>query len=164
MICAGIRMSVSELDNAVCDFGELGGRLLVVFDGYCGFCNWFVRWLLKRDRLDRLRFVASDSPKVAELLAQHGIAATEGGFAPNTIVVVRDPRGSKEQIFVSSEAVIALLCVLPRPWPAAGIVLAWTPRPVRDLGYRLIARWRYRIWGRLQSCPLPAPEERKRFV
>jgi predicted DCC family thiol-disulfide oxidoreductase YuxK len=157
MICVGIRMSVSELD-------KLGDRLLVIFDGYCGFCNRSVRWLLKRDRLDRLRFVASDSQKVAGLLARHGFAATEGGFAPNTIVVVRDPRGSKEQIFVSSEAVIALFRVLPRPWPIIGALLGWIPRPVRDLGYGLIARWRYHIWGRLESCPVPKPEERKRFV
>jgi predicted DCC family thiol-disulfide oxidoreductase YuxK len=53
-------------------FEELGGRLLVIFDGQCGFCNRSVRWFLRRDRRDRLRFVASDSPKVAELLARHG--------------------------------------------------------------------------------------------
>ena len=43
---------------------EIGGRLLVVFDGRCGFCNRAVRWFLRRDRRDRLRFVASESAEV----------------------------------------------------------------------------------------------------
>jgi len=42
--------------------------------------------------------------------------------------------------------------------------LEWIPRPVRDPVYRLVARWRYRIWGRLESCPMPAAVERRRFV
>jgi predicted DCC family thiol-disulfide oxidoreductase YuxK len=57
-----------------------------------------------------------------------------------------------------------MLRELPRPWPPVVAVLRWIPRPVRDLGYRLIARWRYRIWGRLKSCPLPTAEERTRFL
>lgn len=140
---------------------ELGGRLLVVYDGHCGLCNRAVRWFLRHDRLDRLRFVASESAKVAELFARPGIAAES---APSTILVVRDARSPAECVLVRSEAVLALLRELPRPWPAVAAMLGWIPRPVRDLGYRLIARWRYRIWGRLASCPLPTAEERARFL
>jgi predicted DCC family thiol-disulfide oxidoreductase YuxK len=60
--------------------------------------------------------------------------------------------------------VVALLLELPRPWPAVAILLRTVPRPLRDLGYRLIARWRYRIWERLESCPVPTPDERARFL
>ncbi|MGA3136346.1 MAG: DCC1-like thiol-disulfide oxidoreductase family protein [Terracidiphilus sp.] len=63
-----------------------------------------------------------------------------------------------------SDAVLALLGELPRPWPAVGVALGWIPRPLRDLGYRVIARWRYRIWGRLEICPVPTDEERVRFL
>jgi predicted DCC family thiol-disulfide oxidoreductase YuxK len=63
-----------------------------------------------------------------------------------------------------SDAVVALLQELPWPWRTVGKALELIPRPVRDLGYRLIARWRYRIWGRLESCPLPTAEERARFL
>lgn len=144
----------------------IGDRVLVVFDGYCGLCNRSVRWFLRRDRRDRLRFVAFESPLVAGLLARHGISASGPGLGPgpSSILVVRDPGGAKEQLLDRSTGVLAMMAELPRPWPAVGAALGWIPRPLRDLGYRLIARWRYRIWGRYESCPLPTPEERGRFL
>jgi predicted DCC family thiol-disulfide oxidoreductase YuxK len=150
-------MSVSELD-------KIGCRLLVIFDGYCGFCNRSVRWLLRRDRHDRLRFAPSQSPHVAELLIRHGFAPEGLAAGLNTILAVRDPGGPAEQVLLRSDAVIQMLGELPRPWPLIGVALGWVPRAVRDLVYRLIAPWRYRIWGGLGSCPLPTPEERSRFL
>lgn len=140
------------------------GPLLVIFDGHCGLCNWAVRWLLRRDCLDRLRFVPSDSTKVAGLLARHGLAALDPATGPGSILVLRDPDGPEERVLVRSDAVVALLAELPQPWPATGTILKLVPRPLRDLGYRLIARWRYRIWGRLENCPLPTAEEREKFL
>jgi predicted DCC family thiol-disulfide oxidoreductase YuxK len=142
----------------------IGDRLLVVYDGHCGFCNGTVRWFLRRDRWDRLRFVPSESPLVSGLLARHGMAATDLESGPNTIVVVRDLGGANERVFTRSDAAGAMLRELPQPWRVAGILFGWIPRPVRDLGYRLVARWRYRIWGRLESCPIPAAAERARFL
>ena len=141
---------------------DIGDRLLVIFDGHCGLCNRSVRWLLRRDQADRLRFAASESPKVAGLLRRHGIPARAPG--PSTLLAVRDAGGPAECVLLRSDAVLALLAELPRPWPALAAALAWIPRPLRDLGYRLIARCRYRIWGRLESCPLPSAEERERFL
>jgi predicted DCC family thiol-disulfide oxidoreductase YuxK len=150
-------MSVSELDG-------IGDRLLVVFDGHCGFCNRTVRWFLRRDRKDRLRFVASDSPKVSALLALYGMGAPDSESGPNTVVVVRDPGGAKERVFTRSDAAMEMLRELPQPWRVSGVVLGWIPRRVRDFGYRLVARWRYPIWGRLESCPLPTAQERAHFL
>jgi len=145
---------------------ELGGRLLVIFDGHCGLCNRAVHWFLVRDRRDRLRFVASESPKVAALLARHGMGTpgSESNAPLNTILVVLDPASPAERVLVRSEAALALLAELPGPWPAIAVALGWIPRPVRDLGYRLIARWRYRIWGRFDVCPVPTAAERERFL
>jgi len=128
---------------------EIGGRLLVVFDGRCGFCNRTVRWLLRRDRRDRLRFVASEQAHVAGLLKRHGLDVASDADGPGSIVVVRDAGGVVECVLVRSDAVVAL---------------KWIPRPVRDMVYGLVARWRYRIWGRLESCPAPTAEERERFL
>jgi len=151
-------MSVSE-------FTELDGRLLVIFDGRCGLCNRSVRWFLRRDRGDRMRFVASESPLVAGLLERNGILETEAvASAPSSIVVAREAGGTEEKVLMRSDAVVAMLEELPRPWPGIARLLGWIPRLVRDFGYRLIARWRYRIWGRLESCPLPTAEERQRFL
>ena len=143
---------------------EIGERLLVIFDGHCGLCNRSVRWFLARDRRDRLRFAPYESPKVAGVLERHGIGAQELVLDPSTIIVVSDFGRAAERMLVRSDGVLALLRELPRPWPAVAAGLGWVPRAARDLGYRLIARWRYRIRGRLESCPLPTLEERGRFL
>jgi predicted DCC family thiol-disulfide oxidoreductase YuxK len=153
----------------VSDFENIGDRLLVIFDGHCGFCNRSVRWFLTRDRNDRLRFVASESPKVAPILARREITQTDRGLAsttlaPSTILVIRNPERPGEQVLVRSNAAIAMLGELPRPWPNIAAVMRCIPRPLRDLGYRLIARFRYRIWGRLETCPIPTAQERMRFL
>jgi predicted DCC family thiol-disulfide oxidoreductase YuxK len=146
------------------NLNELGGRLLVIFDGSCGLCNRAVRWLMRRDSHDRLRFAPSDSPRVAEVLVRHGLGAQDAQFGPDSIMVVSSVGGAAEQVLFRSAAVLALLAELPCAWPALASALRWIPRPARDLAYRLVARWRYRIWGRLEQCPLPAPEDRARFL
>ncbi|MGA3069486.1 MAG: DCC1-like thiol-disulfide oxidoreductase family protein [Terracidiphilus sp.] len=142
---------------------ELGDRLLVVFDGHCGFCNGSVRWLLRRDLRDRLRFAASSSPAVAPLLARHAELLEPGGV-PGTVLVFRYPLEAGEQALTRFAATLALLRELPRPWPTVAAVLRWIPSFLSDPLYRLVARWRYRIWGRLKSCPIPAAEDRARFL
>jgi predicted DCC family thiol-disulfide oxidoreductase YuxK len=139
-------------------------HLLVIFDGHCGLCNRSVRWLLRHDRLDRLRFVPSDSPLIAALLARHRITRARWAPNPETILVAIDPCTPSEQLLSRSTAVLAILRHLHRPWPAISAALGWIPRPLRDLAYRLVARWRYRVWGRLETCPIPAPDERKSFL
>ena len=146
------------------NIAELGGRLLVIFDGQCGLCNRAVRWLVRRDSQDRLRFVASESEKVAGILARHGFSLPEEKFSPDTILVVREFGHPSELVLVRSEAVLALLAELPRPWPTVEIVLGWIPRPVLDLSYRLVTRWRYRIGGRLETCTVPTAENGQHFL
>jgi predicted DCC family thiol-disulfide oxidoreductase YuxK len=141
---------------------NIGGRLLVVFDGHCGLCNGSVRWLLRRDGWDRLRFVAMESALVGGVLERHSLSGLDS--ATGTMLVVRDPGGAAEKVLVRSDAVVALLRELPRPWSGVGAAMKWIPRPLRDLGYRLVARWRYRIRGRMDICPVPTVEERKRFL
>jgi predicted DCC family thiol-disulfide oxidoreductase YuxK len=157
VLCAGIEMSVSGVD-------AIGDRLLVIFDGHCGFCNASVLWFLRRDRHDRLRFVPSESAKVSSLLARHGWAATDLASGSSTILVVRGFGGENERVFTRSAAGRELLGELPQPWQAVGVVFGWVPRQLRDFGYRLVARWRYRIWGRLETCPVPTAAERERFL
>lgn len=139
-------------------------KLLVVYDGRCGFCNGAVRWLLKRDRHDRLRFVAFESPSITELLEQHGIAGAQVRSNPDTMLVVRDAGGPQERVWTRSDAWAIVLQSLPGTWPAVGRMFGWIPRWLRDLGYRFVARARYLLAGRLESCPLPSPAERARFL
>ena len=154
---AFISISVSE-------FKDIGGRLLVIFDGRCGLCNRSVAWFLTRDRNDRMRFVSSDAPAAGSLLGRHGLAsfAAQGNSA--TILVVVSPGTPAERMLVRSAAVLELLARLPAPWPVLATVLGWIPYRLRDLGYRLVARFRYRLFGRLDECPIPTASAENRFL
>jgi predicted DCC family thiol-disulfide oxidoreductase YuxK len=148
---------VSELEN-------LGERMLFIFDGRCGLCNRSVRWFLARDRLDRLRFVPSESPAVAGLLARHGLDAATATGNSGSILVAQFVGTPSERLLSRSNAVLALLSQLPSPWPTVAGALRLIPRPLRDLAYRFVARWRYRVWGRLETCSIPTAGERSRFL
>ena len=143
---------------------ELKGRLLVVFDGECGFCNRSIRWLLRRDRRDRLCFAPSSDPAVRELLASHGVSLQSLESSPDTILVLRNAGTHVEELLVRSNAVLACLRALPQPWPFFAALARLIPRPVREAAYRFIANHRYRIWGRYDSCPIPTVEERRHFL
>jgi predicted DCC family thiol-disulfide oxidoreductase YuxK len=146
------------------EFLELKDKLLVLYDGECGFCNRSIRWLLRRDRNDRLRFAPSNSPSVQDLLARHGFQSSGEEQGPDTILVFRNLGTPVEELLVRSNAFLACLRVLPQPWPAFAVSLRVFPRPLREMGYRFISRHRYRIWGRYASCPIPTAEERLHFL
>jgi predicted DCC family thiol-disulfide oxidoreductase YuxK len=142
--------------------GETDGRLLVVFDSHCGLCHRAVRWLLRRDSSRRLRFTPYSSKAATALLETHGIRRMDDG--PGSVLIVQDFGLASERVLERSAAVMAALRVLPQPWPAVAALAALVPQPLRDAAYRLIARWRYRVWGRVESCQLPAPGEGSRFL
>jgi predicted DCC family thiol-disulfide oxidoreductase YuxK len=149
-------------------YPQLENRLLVLYDGECGFCNRSIRFLLRQDRKDRLRFAPSTSPAVQELLAAHGVPSGFQNFGPgngpDTILVLRNTGKPIEELLVRSNAILACLRVLPQPWPTFAAILRLIPRPIRESTYRFIARERYRIWGRYPTCPIPTPEERQHFL
>jgi predicted DCC family thiol-disulfide oxidoreductase YuxK len=138
------------------------GPLLVVFDGRCGLCNHVVRWLLRRDRAGRLRFVAAESEAGSEWLVRSGSARQ--GLTPESIVVMAGADSTDERFFTHTDAVLAVLRVLPGVWPWFARGARLVPRPLRDVAYRMVARYRYRIWGKLERCPLPTAAEKERFL
>lgn len=145
-------------------FPELGSRLLVIYDGRCGLCNRSIRWFLHHDTRDRMHFIPSESPRVSALLARAGFASPDLPDGPTTILVVRNPGQPSEQVLTRSIAVLALLAELPAPWPSLAALFRIVPRPLCDLVYRFIARIRYRVWGHFETCPIPTPAERARFL
>jgi predicted DCC family thiol-disulfide oxidoreductase YuxK len=86
------------------------------------------------------------------------------GRGPDTILVLRRVDTPLEEMLVRSNAVLACLRVLPQPWPSVAGLARLIPRPIREMIYRLVARWRYRIWGRYATCPIPTPKERSHFL
>jgi predicted DCC family thiol-disulfide oxidoreductase YuxK len=69
-----------------------------------------------------------------------------------------------EQLYQRSDAGVKSLQLLGAPWPLASRVLALIPHYLRDWGYGIVARFRYRIFGRYDTCPIPSPEQRGRLL
>ena len=132
---------------------------LVLYDGVCGLCDRFVQFLLSRDHLDRLRFAALQGPIGTEVLAR--FERTSNPLA--TVIVVVDHGAPSERILDRSDAALFAIGSLGGPYRVAP-ALRVVPRFLRDAIYALIARWRYRIFGRFDSCPIPSPGTRAKFL
>jgi predicted DCC family thiol-disulfide oxidoreductase YuxK len=127
---------------------------LVLFDGVCGLCNRFVDFVLARDRGARLRFAPLQSEHGRALLAAAGLDPD----ALDSVVLVRGGRAYRE-----SAAALRVLAELGLPWSLCAAALA-IPAPLRDAVYRFVARNRYAWFGLRETCRLPTPEERTRFL
>jgi predicted DCC family thiol-disulfide oxidoreductase YuxK len=124
-----------------------------LYDGVCVLCSGGVRYALKHERGQAMRFVAIQSREGRELAQAHGI----------------DPDDPESFLFIESgvalpksDGVLALVRHLGGP---ARLLLAgqFLPRALRDWFYDRIARNRYRLFGRKTSCAMPAPAQRHRF-
>lgn len=133
-----------------------GSRLdgLMVFDGLCNFCSVHVRILLRIDRNAAIRFTSIQSPYGRHISVRYGIDPDD----PATFVFfdAGHPR-------IASDAVVAVLSRLPRPWRWLQVLRA-IPRPWRDRGYQWIAHNRYRLFGKSDTCEVPSAEVRARFI
>jgi len=127
---------------------------LWVFDGVCHFCSGSVRTILALDRLGVMRFTPVQSPYGRMLTRDAGLDPD----APTSFLFFDHGRALQ-----ASDAVIALLRRLPAPWRWLA-VLRLVPKGRRDAAYGWLARNRYRLLGKRESCMVPAPAVRARFV
>lgn len=132
---------------------------LVFYDGVCGLCNRFVRFLLARDQQGVLRFARLQGPLAARELGSRG-------HDPNdldTVFVIAGWNTDRPAVLSRSRAVLHALGQLGPGWRALSALAGLIPRPVADAVYDVIARRRYRVFGRYETCSLPPPEWRARF-
>ncbi|MBI4420048.1 MAG: DUF393 domain-containing protein [Gemmatimonadetes bacterium] len=133
--------------------------MVLLYDGVCGFCNATVRFILARDRAGSMRFAPLRGEFAREILGRHSELS-----GVDSLVLAERPAGSQgERVTVRSDAILAIADYLGWPWRAA-CILRLCPRVLRDWGYDLVARFRYRLFGRYQVCPVPSPEVRARFL
>jgi len=127
---------------------------LILFDGVCNLCNASVAWVIEHDRRGAFQFASLQSAA-----GRAAIAAANGpATLPDSMVLI-----DGDGVHTQSEAVIRIANRLGFPWKLArlGYLL---PRPVRDWAYNTIARNRYPWFGRRESCLVPTPELRARFL
>lgn len=120
---------------------------LILFDGMCVFCSRWVRFVIDRDRAMRFCLTTVQEPAGAALAERFGIDPA----MPETNAVILGGRA-----YFKSDAAIAVLSALPGwGWTRA---LRWVPRVLRDGVYDVVARNRYRWFGRSENCLVPTPE------
>jgi predicted DCC family thiol-disulfide oxidoreductase YuxK len=130
---------------------------LVLYDGVCGLCDRTVQWLLSHDPDGKLHFAPLQGETAAALRGRLPQIPSE----VETIVFV-EREGEGERVYLRSRAAFHIVRHLPGPVRFLAL-LRVLPRVVTDLGYRMVARVRYRIWGQLEQCRVPLPGERARF-
>jgi predicted DCC family thiol-disulfide oxidoreductase YuxK len=130
---------------------------VILYDGVCGLCNRLVRFVLKRDTHAHFRFASLQSVHAARILQLHDLDPQD----LDTVYVVQE---SGERPADRSDAVISILRELGGFWAAIAVAMRIFPKSLRDWGYGVVARRRYRIFGKYQSCPLPEERYRDRFL
>ena len=170
---------------------DLGAHPILLYDGVCGLCNRMVQFVLRRDPGGVFRFASLQSSLAGRVLARHG---ADAGDLDTVYVVVHAEQADEELLARSDAVIFVLrhlgeaslrlagpfsfaqgrLAKAPVPtqagatatafWRVAGALLRIVPRAVRDWGYGVVARYRYRVFGRYDVCPLPSEDTRWRFL
>lgn len=138
---------------------------VVLFDGICNFCDRSVNFLIARDREGYFTFAPLQSEAGKRLTEAYGLTIADAlngthrdAEAIDSVILVENGR-----IFTHSAAALRIAKRLGFPWNVASIFLILPPI-LRDAGYKLFARNRYRFFGKKDACMLPSPEVRSRFL
>lgn len=140
---------VAALDNR----NEEAVESILFFDGVCGLCSKAVDFVLVRDYQQAIKFAPLQGDTARSLLTPGDVQNL------NTMIL-----WVKGRSYRKSAAAVRVLWRLSLGWKILGTLLWLIPLPLRNLGYTLVARNRYRFFGKKETCRLPTPAERLRFL
>ncbi len=126
---------------------------VILFDGVCNFCNASINFVIDRDAARRFRFASLQSDFGQRLLAENNRQLTDF----DTVLLLRDGK-----LYEKSDAALEIARYL-KGWSWLYLFRV-VPRFIRDFFYDIIAKNRYRLFGKSESCRIPTPEEKKLFV
>lgn len=127
---------------------------VIFFDGVCNLCNHSVQFIIKRDHKDYFRFAALQSDIAKQKLSDFDLKAEN----LKTIILLEDGK-----VYLRSTAALRIAKHLSGSWPILfGFIII--PAFIRDFVYQLIASNRYRIWGKTESCMVPSPDLKAKFL
>ncbi len=129
---------------------KLKNKSIIVFDGVCNLCNGAVNFIIQHDRDAVFIFVPLQSACGQRLSEKHGIKT-------DSIQLIKN-----NKVYAESDAVLEILKDLSGIWPVCRF-FKWIPKKIRDGLYRVIAKNRYKIFGKKDVCMVPDPEILKRF-
>jgi predicted DCC family thiol-disulfide oxidoreductase YuxK len=135
------------------------GTHLVLYDGLCGLCNRMLQFLLEHDQRAVFSFAPIQSPAGTATVAKSGHDPAD----LTTFYVVADFRTPRARVLTKGDAALFVAGELGWPWKAAYAARV-LPRSVLNLIYDVVARNRYRVFGRYDQCLLPSEAARARFI
>ncbi len=127
---------------------------IILFDGVCNFCNRTVNIIIEHDQDAQFQFAASQSTAGIDILQKFNLNQTS-----TASVILID----NEKIYTKTDAVIQIAKQLSG-WPRLLMGLKVMPKFLRDFGYDLIAKNRYRLFGKRTNCRMPEASEQNRFL
>ena len=127
---------------------------ILLFDGHCNLCNAWVKFVMNRDPLGKVRFASLQSRVGKTLLDERQIDQNYN----DSLVLIEE-----EEVSVSSTAALRTLSYLST-WESQLKFLLVLPRPLRNLIYRFVAKYRYKWFGRREQCMVPTEELSQRFL
>ncbi|MDQ3490131.1 MAG: thiol-disulfide oxidoreductase DCC family protein [Acidobacteriota bacterium] len=127
---------------------------IVLFDGVCNFCNSSVNFVIQHDRKGYFKFAPLQSTVGWELLNKYKVETSKA----DSVVVIDDGR-----VYLRSDGALHVAGKLDKPWSWLSFLII-VPRPIRDFIYRLLAKYRYRLFGKKDVCMIPTPELKQRFL
>ena len=128
---------------------------ILFFDGYCNLCNQTVDWLLRRDKNAKIKFASLQGEAAKKNLPPPVSASAD----PDTVIYLKD-----DQIYERSTAILKCLVDIGGPMALLAKILFFIPTSLRDFSYRLVAKNRFKIFGRRNTCRIPTESEKSRFL
>jgi predicted DCC family thiol-disulfide oxidoreductase YuxK len=133
----------------------MGEGPLLLYDGVCALCNGAVEFVLKRDANGDVRFAPLQGETAARLRKDRP------ELAGIDSMIWIEPSG---EILTRSDAALAIARRVGGGWAVLARLSRVVPAAIRDALYDVVARTRYRIFGRYDACPIPPAEHRSRFL
>jgi predicted DCC family thiol-disulfide oxidoreductase YuxK len=127
---------------------------IILFDGVCNFCNGTVNLIIKHDKKRIFRFAALQSGIGKQLLKEHHLSTTD----LDSFVLIDAGKSYKR-----TTAALHIYPKLGGFWKLVNVLWIF-PKPIRDAGYDLIARNRYKWFGKKEACMIPSAEVRSLFL
>lgn len=131
------------------------GKKIILFDGVCNLCNGTVQWIIRRDSTDIFRFAPLQGEVGRELARARQIDTDQ----VDSIILI-DPGVA---YYIKSDAALEISRRL-KGYRLLPFIFGWIPKSIRDGIYDLVARNRYRIFGKKEECMVPTPELKARFL
>ncbi|AQS56560.1 thiol-disulfide oxidoreductase DCC family protein [Novibacillus thermophilus] len=128
-------------------------KAVILFDGVCNFCSKSVQFIIKRETQSYFRFASLQGEVGQSLLKKHQVPSHVDSF-----VLIEN-----NQVYLKSDAALRICKHLKGAWKLMSIFLI-VPKPIRNAVYSLIAKNRYKFYGKRDSCMIPSPEIRERFL